>query len=67
MDRPQGPTLRHSELYSISCDKPSTGKNAGTSLVVQWLRLRLPVQGCGFNPGQETKIPHAAEQPSLRP
>ena len=22
----------------------------GTSLVVQWLRFHLPVQGCGFNP-----------------
>ena len=67
MDKQQGPTLRHSELYSISCDKPLTEKNAGTSLVVQWLRLRLPVQGCRCNPGQETKIPHAAEQPSLGP
>ena len=23
MDKPQGPTVQHRELYSISCDKPS--------------------------------------------
>ena len=37
----------------------------GTSLVVQWLRLCLPMQGRRFNPGWGTKIPHAAGQLSL--
>ena len=33
----------------------------GTSLVVQWLSLRAPTaEGMGLNPGQGTKIPHAA-------
>ena len=36
----------------------------GTSLVVQWLRIHLPVQGMGFNPWF-WKIPHATEQLSL--
>ena len=31
----------------------------GTSLVVQWLRLCLPMQGsAGLIPGQGTKVPH---------
>ena len=34
---------------------------AGTSLVAQWLRVRLPVQGHGFEPWSG-KIPHAMEQ-----
>ena len=33
----------------------------GTSLVAQWLRIRLPMQGHGFEPWSG-KIPHAAEQ-----
>ena len=33
----------------------------GTSLVAQWLRIRLPMQGHGFQPWSG-KIPHAAEQ-----
>ena len=33
----------------------------GTSLVIQWLRLHAPMQGMGLIPGQETKIPHAAQ------
>ena len=34
--------------------------NTGTSLVVQWLGLCLPMQGgAGFIPGWETEIPHA--------
>ena len=32
-----------------------------TSLVAQWLRIRLPMQGHGFEPWSG-KIPHAAEQ-----
>ena len=33
----------------------------GTSLVVQWLRIHLPMQGAwGLIPGWGTKIPHAA-------
>ena len=32
-----------------------------TSLAVQWLRLRLPMQGgAGSIPGQGAKIPHAS-------
>ena len=35
---------------------------AGTSLVVQWLRLHAPTAGgAGLIPGQGTKIPHAAQ------
>ena len=34
---------------------------AGTSLVVQWVRIHLPLQGTRFNP-QYGKIPHAIEQ-----
>ena len=33
----------------------------GASLVVQWLRIRLPMQGTVFEPWSG-KIPHAAEQ-----
>ena len=35
--------------------------DVGASLVVQWLRIRLPMQGHGFKPWSG-KIPHAAEQ-----
>ena len=36
-------------------------KVAGTSLVVQWLRLHVPnAGGLGFIPGWGTKIPHSA-------
>ena len=39
----------------------------GTSLVVQWLRICLSVQGdMGSIPGRETKIQHAAAQLSPR-
>ena len=35
-------------------------KQAGTSLVVQWLRLHaVNAEGVGSIPGQGTKIPHA--------
>ena len=37
---------------------------AWASLVVQWLRICLPMQGHGFDPCS-WKIPHAAEQLSL--
>ena len=36
----------------------------GTSLVAQWLRIRLPMQGMGVR-AWSGKIPHAAEQLSL--
>ena len=36
-------------------------KNSGTSLVAQWLRIRLQCRGQGFEPWSG-KIPHAAEQ-----
>ena len=44
----------------------SAGKNsfAGTSLVAQWLRICLPMQGTQFKPWSG-KISHAAEQLSL--
>ena len=38
-----------------------TLRGVGTSLVVQWLRICLPMQGHGFDPWAG-KIPHAAEQ-----
>ena len=37
---------------------------AGASLVAQWLRICLPMQGTGFKPWSG-KIPHAAEQLAL--
>ena len=37
--------------------------NLGTSLVVQWLRICLPMQRVS-NPGQGTKIPHATTRES---
>ena len=37
----------------------------GAFLVVQWLRICLPVQGTRFKPWSR-KIPHAAEQLSPR-
>ena len=36
-------------------------KSLGASLVAQWLRICLPMQGHGFEPWSG-KIPHAAEQ-----
>ena len=35
-------------------------QETGTSLVAQWLRIRLPMQGHGFEPWSR-KIPHAVE------
>ena len=35
---------------------------SGTSLVVQWLRLRTYAGGTGFIPGQGTKILHAMQR-----
>ena len=34
------------------------------SLVVEWLKIHLPMQGHGFNPSSK-KIPNAVGQPSL--
>ena len=36
-------------------------QHIGTSLMVQRLRICLPVQGCGFNPWGGTKTPHALQ------
>ena len=36
-------------------------KTPGTSLVAQWLRIRLPMQGTRFEPWSG-KVPHATEQ-----
>ena len=42
---------------------PSQNPHVGTSLVVQWLRLRaLNAGGTGSIPGWGTKIPHAAQR-----
>ena len=39
----------------------------GTSLVVQWLKICLVIQGdMGSIPGWGTKIPHATEQLNLQ-
>ena len=38
--------------------------NVGTSLVAQWLRIHLPMQGHGFD-SWSGKIPHATEKLSL--
>ena len=49
----------NSQLLTTSLSTLHTGR--GTSLVVQWLRLRVPnAGGVGSIPGQGTKIPHAA-------
>ena len=39
----------------------STSKSSWASLVARWLRIRLPMQGHGFEPWSG-KISHAAEQ-----
>ena len=49
--------------YLLKSRSRTTGSE--TSLVVQWLRIYLPMQDAGLIPGQGTKIPRAAEQPSL--
>ena len=41
-------------------------RKRGTSLVVQWLRICLPIQGHGFDP-YSRKIPHAKGQLSPCP
>ena len=42
-------------LHEIGC-------KTGTTLVVQWLRLRVSKAGCmGSIPGWGTKIPHATQ------
>ena len=53
-------------LHKRICDPLVRIWMMGTFPVVQWLRIRLPIQGnMGSSPGQGTKIPHAAGQ--LRP
>ena len=52
-------------MKNIPCKKKKKRKKqptkCSTSLVVQWLRLHVSsARGMGSNPGQETKIPHAA-------
>ena len=42
-------------------------ENSGTSLAVQWLRLRAPTAGgVGLIPDWGTKIPHAAQRRSQK-
>ena len=69
-------TKSHKEIHTHKKKKKKKKKTAprqmvkaklnrqGTSLVVQWLRICLPVQGRGFDPWSG-RIPHAAEQLSL--
>ena len=48
----------------MPCDRPLTilsNSKEGASLVAQWLRIRLSMQGTPFNPWSR-KIPHGAEQ-----
>ena len=40
----------------------ATMEKTETSLVAQWIRIRLPSRGDGFDPWSG-KIPHVAEQP----
>ena len=48
-----------SELFCQECEFPLK-RACGTSLVVQWLRLRASdAGGVGSIPGRRTKIPHA--------
>ena len=48
-------------LGSGSLDRTLKAQATGTSLAVQWLRLRAPnAGGTGSIPGLGTKIPHAA-------
>ena len=46
------------------CSSDLKNTPLGTSLVAPWLRIRLPMQGHGFQPWSG-KIPHAGEQLSL--
>ena len=54
-------------LYSTGnyIQYPLINHNGGTSLVAQWLRIHLPMQGTQVEPWSR-KIPHAAEQLSPR-
>ena len=55
MDKQQGPTVQYRTRNYIQYPV------IGTSLVVQWLRLRLPMQGgAGSIPGWGAKIPQAS-------
>ena len=54
--------IRRKEIIKIRKEiNRDQENNRGTSLVAQWLRICLPVQGHGFDPWSR-KIPHAAEQ-----
>ena len=57
--------LNKNYVRTLDKNKNLTKINTGTSLVAQWLRIRLPMQGHGFKPWPR-KIPHAVEQLSLR-
>ena len=52
------------QIMLFKCWGAIKKKGKGASLVVQWLRIHLPVLGHGFDPWSG-KIPHAAEQLSL--
>ena len=52
------------QIMLFKCWGAIKKKGKGASLVVQWLRIRLPMLGHGFDPWSG-KIPHAAEQLSL--
>ena len=47
-------------VYCMLCIFYHNFKKWGTSLVVLWIRIYLPMQGQGFDPWSR-KIPHAME------
>ena len=50
-------------FISIDSEKaPDKIQHPGASLVAQWLRIRLPMQGTQVRALGSGKIPHAAEQ-----
>ena len=46
--------------FSSSSSSKLTVLKSGTFLVLQWIKIRLPMQGTGFDPWSG-KIPHALE------
>ena len=61
MDKETVASLYNGTLISLKKEG-----NSGTSLVVQWLRIYLPMDGgMGSIPGWRTNIPHATRQLNL--
>ena len=55
--------FKNDETPSKDLKQGMTSMHLETSLVVQWLRICLPVQGRGFDP-LSGKVAHAMGQPS---